>query len=124
MNFRRPQTILIQQVRRMLREPGKLLEQWEVQLKQPAQLRGGNPETASEFPGNHWEQSEETRLRSVTARFSLPSDEQKTQTLLREQLRKPIGIVKQLPSRSGSLVESRKQKEDQRRALSSSRVRS
>jgi len=58
-------------MRRVFRESRKLVEQREVQLKQPEQLRERNPEIGHKNP----------RLRTVTARFSLPCEEQKTQNL-------------------------------------------
>jgi hypothetical protein len=58
-------------MRRVLRESRKLLEEREVQLKQPEQLLERNPEIARKMPGNHRRQSEESGLRTVTDRFSL-----------------------------------------------------
>jgi hypothetical protein len=94
MNARRRETAtLIERVRRVWREPRKLFELLEVQ-KQPEQLLERNSENAPKIAGNHRTQSEAVPLRSVTARFSLRSDEQKTQTLPREVLGKRIKIEK------------------------------
>jgi hypothetical protein len=71
-------------MRRLLRESRKLLEQREVQLKQPEQLGERNPRIARKNPG----------LRTVTARFSLPCEEQKTQNLPRKVLGKRGRIIK------------------------------
>jgi hypothetical protein len=84
---------LIERVRRVWREPRKLFELVEVQ-KQPEELLERNSENAPKIPGNRRRQSEAVPLRSVTARFSLRSDEQKTQTLPREVLGKGIKIGK------------------------------
>jgi hypothetical protein len=74
---------LIERVRRVLREPGKLFELGELQ-KHPEQLVEQNSEIAPKIQANHRRQSEAIPLRSVTARFSLRSDEQKTQNLPRK----------------------------------------
>ena len=102
MNARRRETAtFIERVRRVLREPRKLLEHREVQLKQPEQLVERNPEKARKIPGNHRRQSEEIPLRTVTARVSLRSEGQKTQPLPPEVLGKSIRILKnkQMPNR-------------------------
>ena len=102
MNARRQETAtFIERVRRVLREPRKLLEHREMQLKQPEQLVERNPESAPKILGNHCRQSEEIPLRTVTARISLRSEGQKTQTLPPEVLGKRIRIIKnkQMPNR-------------------------
>jgi hypothetical protein len=73
---------------RVVRESRKLLEQRQVQLKQPEQLLERNAEIARGIPGNHRRQSEESALRSVTDRFSLRCEEQKPQNLPHEALGK------------------------------------
>ena len=116
MNFRRRETAaLIERVRRVLREPRKLLEQREVQLKQPEELPGGNPEIERQIPANHRTQSEEIGLRTVTARFSMRDEGQKTQIRPPEELGKRIRIVrnKQRPSRRlGRQLKNRKRKKE------------
>jgi hypothetical protein len=81
-------------IRRVMRESRKLLEQRQVQLKQPEQLLERNAEIARGIPGNHRRQSEESALRSVTDRVSLRCEEQRTQNLLRETLGKRSRIIK------------------------------
>jgi hypothetical protein len=94
MNFQRRETAtLIERVRRVLREPRKLLGQREVQLKEPEQLQR-NPEVERQIAGNHRRRPEEIGLRTVTARFSLQCEEQKPQTLPRDELGKRIRVIK------------------------------
>ena len=102
MNARRRETAtFIERVRCVLREPRKLLEHREMQLKQPEHLVERNPESARKIPGNHRRPSEEIPLRTVTARVSLRSEGQKTQTLPPEVVGKIIGIIKskEMPNR-------------------------
>jgi hypothetical protein len=111
MNFRRRETAtLIERVRRVLREPRKLLEQREVQLKQPEQLLKRSPEIARQIPGNHRRQAEQIGLRSVTARFSLQCEQEKTQTAPHEQLGKRTRVIKnkRRPNRSGRPLKTQK----------------
>jgi hypothetical protein len=70
-------------IRRVVRESRKLLEQRQVQLKQPEQLLERNAEIARG-----------SALRSVTDRVSLRCEKQKTQNLPREALGKRIRIIK------------------------------
>jgi hypothetical protein len=123
MNFRRRETAtLIERVRRVLREPRKLLEQWEVQLKQPEQLLGGNPEIAPQIPANHRTQSEEIGLRTVTARFSMRDEGQKTQTRPPEELGKRIRIVRNRQRSSRRLGRPRKNRKRKKEKDQSSRL--
>jgi hypothetical protein len=71
-------------MRRVLGEARKLLEEREMQLKPPEHLGERNPEIAPKKPS----------LRTVTARFSLPREEQKTQSLPRKALGKKRRIKK------------------------------
>jgi hypothetical protein len=75
-------------MRRVLQESRKLLEQREVQLKQEEQLLERNLEMARKIQGNHRTQFEESGLRTVMARVSLRSEEQKTQNLPRKGIGK------------------------------------
>ena len=112
MNARQKETAtLIERVRRVLREPRKLLEQKEVQLKQPQHLER-NREIARKISGNHRQQSQEIGLRTVTARVSLRSVEQKTQTLPRGKGRRiiksktmPKGTVKKVKPKEDKVAE-------------------
>lgn len=91
---RRETATLIARARRVLRKSRKLFERREVQLKQPQQPLERNPEIARKMSGNHRTQSEERGLRSVTARFSLRCEEEKTQNLPREALGRRSRIIK------------------------------
>jgi predicted metal-dependent hydrolase len=86
-------------IRRVVRESRKLLEQRQVQLKQPEQLLERNAEIARGIPGNHRRQSEESALRSVTDRVSLRPEEQKTENLPREALGKSQTNAKKIAQR-------------------------
>jgi hypothetical protein len=79
-------------MRRVLRESRNLLEQREVQLKQPEQLLERNPKIARKNPG----------LRTVTDRVSLRCEEQKSQGLPRRVFGKRSRIIKgkQMPKRT------------------------
>jgi hypothetical protein len=107
MNFQGRETAtLIERVRRVLREPRELLEQREVQLKQPEQFLGGRPEIADQIPANHRTQSEEIGLRTVTARFSLPHEEQKTQARPPEKLGKSGHVTRRRAKKMSQKVSS------------------
>jgi hypothetical protein len=85
---------LIERVRRVMREPRTVFEQWEVQLKASEQPLKRNPEITHQIAGNHHRQSEEIGLRTETARVSLRPEEQTTLILPRERSGKRSRIIK------------------------------